>query len=279
MMVTWPFALLLLDVWPLARIDTAACSIRAQSGRCCARSSRSSHLFIALSVGSAAITSSVGGRQHGFALAERLANAVVSYPRYLGKTIWPADLAILYLHPQAWPGLAVAASILLLIGLTLLALKVFRHKPYVLTGWLFFVGVLVPTIGLIQVGRQSIADRYTYVPLIGLFWISAWGTPELRQRWRRAGALLAIVAAVVLVAFGVTSRRYAAEWRSSDALFEHALAHTHDNWAVHAFHGENLLNAGQFERAPNAISESGRCVIEPPPHLRPGTGLAPRTVV
>jgi hypothetical protein len=130
-------------------------------------------------------------------LSLRAANAVVSYARYLGKTVWPADLAIFYPYPPHWPVLVVCASVALLLTLTAVAVHQARRRPYLLVGWLWFVGTLVPVIGMLQTGSHAMADRFTYVSLVGIFLAVVWGRSILRAHgafpgrssWDGRGAL------------------------------------------------------------------------------------------
>ena len=114
----------------------------------------------------------------------RIANACVSYIIYIGKTIWPVNLAVYYPHPGLWPVWQALGAVLLLIAVTIPVIRTAKRLPYLTVGWLWFTGTLVPVIGIVQVGRQAMADRYTYIPLIGLFVMAAWGIPELLKKWR-----------------------------------------------------------------------------------------------
>ena len=120
----------------------------------------------------------------GYPLGLRVANAGVSYVRYLAMTVWPAGLSIYYPYERALPGITVLAAFGLLAGISLLALRLRKTSPYFLVGWLWYLGTLVPVIGLVQVGQEPMADRYTYIPLIGLFVIVAWGVPDMLGHWR-----------------------------------------------------------------------------------------------
>ena len=178
MLVTLPFVLLLLDVWPLERLSLGW-----------GRLIREKLPFIALAAVSMVITFLVqltGGsvaELGAIPLTPRIANALVSYVVYVAKMIWPTRLAIFYPLPPAIPAWQPIAALLLLAGVSVAAIRLARRYPYLLVGWFWYVGTLVPVIGLIQVGRQALADRYTYVPFIGLFIIVAWGVPDLLARW------------------------------------------------------------------------------------------------
>src|ERR1051326_2205979 len=179
MLVTLPFILLLLDFWPLGRMVNRSAikdSLRlvlekgpffALTGVSCVVTYLAQHQAVATVA--------------GLSMGKRLANAFVSYVRYVGKTFWPVDLAVFYPHPGQWPYWQVIGSVLVLGIITLLVFRVRRERPYLLVGWLWFLGTLVPVIGLVQVGWQSLADRYTYFPLIGLLIIIGWGAKDLAE--------------------------------------------------------------------------------------------------
>jgi tetratricopeptide (TPR) repeat protein len=264
MVVTLPFALLLFDVWPLQRLEAS----EAFEPRKIWPLVREKLPFFALSAGSSAVTIAVGATAPWaeLSLLQRLENVPVAYARYLGKALWPADLSIYYPHPYTWPAWLVLGSALLLVLATWAAILVRRRAPYVIAGWLFFLGVLVPTIGIVQVGRQAMADRYTYIPLIGVFWIVVWGVPDLLRRWRYATLASGIVACAVLVALGAVSHRYVSLWRDSVSLFEHAIATTRDNVVAHSVLGETYLRRGDLELAMHHLDETIR--------LRPSFPLA-----
>jgi tetratricopeptide (TPR) repeat protein len=245
MLVTLPFVLLLLDGWPLGRF-------RAVPAR---RLLLEKVPLFLLSAGSSAVTYLVQ-RQEGamgllgdLAPGARLANAAVGYAAYLGKTLWPARLAVFYPLPEGgYPAWRVAAAGLLLAALTLLALRRTRVRPWLAAGWLWFLGTLVPVIGLVQVGAQATADRYTYLPLIGLFVAAAWGAGAAARRLRLGGP--AAAAAVVLL--GVLMQRsfvQAGYWRDGETLLRHALGATRGNWVAHYTLGVTLEAAGRAEEA------------------------------
>jgi tetratricopeptide (TPR) repeat protein len=177
----------------------------------------------------------------------RVANAVVSYATYLFKALWPNDLAVYYPHPGALISAAsVAVSAVALIGLTALAVRQARHRPYAIVGWLWYLGTLIPVIGLIQVGEQARADRYTYIPLIGIFVIVVWAVAEIRAvapRWLLVPGVLA-----VLLLFWST-RAELPHWKSSETLFLRALAVTDGNFMAHNNLGTTLSDQGRVDEA------------------------------
>jgi tetratricopeptide (TPR) repeat protein len=252
MLVTWPLVLLLLDYWPLGRF---------QPGRVWPLV-REKLPFFALVAVSSVVTFLV--QQHSGAviamahlpLGARGANAVIAYGRYLGELFWPGDLAIFYPHPGYWPGAWVLLAGLFLGGLTGLLFFQRRRRPWLLMGWLWFVGTLVPVIGLVQVGQQAMADRYTYIPSLGVFIIVAWGGQALTRRWRFQRAAAAVAGAAVLgVCLGLT-RQQLGYWRDSETLYRHALEATKDNFLAYSNlgiflfeKGRNREAIGQFERA------------------------------
>ncbi len=181
MLVTFPFVLLLLDWWPLGRFGPGFAAslwpLVREKLPLFALSALSSAVTFAVQRGAGAVT-----WLETWPLPARLANALVSCARYLGKTVWPAGLAPFYPRVPAWPAWAVAGAALLLAGVTALALREARRRPWFAVGWFWFLGTLVPVIGIVQVGMQAMADRYTYVPLVGIFIAVAWGAAGAGER-------------------------------------------------------------------------------------------------
>ena len=229
MLVTLPFVLLLLDIWPLKRKGDLL---------------KEKLPLFALSAASVVVTvvaqsgpiASLGE----LPLRLRLANAVLSYVAYLGKTLVPRNLAVFYPMPTDFPAWKVMGAALLLASLTALAVLAVRRAPYVTVGWLWYLGTLVPVIGLVQVGGQSMADRYTYLPSIGLFLIVAWGLPELLGK--RTAAVLALA---VVIALAVGTRLQLRHWTDSEALFRHAVAVTDRNFLAHLNLAQILAGRGE----------------------------------
>jgi protein O-mannosyl-transferase len=231
-LVTLPFVLLLLDYWPLQRFEPvttrAACSALARLIW------EKAPLFLLAAV-SSLITLMA---HHSLGMLDpasrppmgmRVENAVVSYIRYLGKTIWPFDLAVFYPYPDAWPIPKVILCGLLLLAVSALAVRAARSHPYVFVGWFWFVGVLVPFIGLIQVGAQAMADRFMYVPVLGLCTLSIWGAAELTSGWPHRQTVLAIVGSVAVTACALAAHCQLKHWKNSLTLFSHAIAVTRNN--------------------------------------------------
>jgi tetratricopeptide (TPR) repeat protein len=261
MLVTLPFTFLLLDLWPLSRWKPGAGN--GGGGPIPWLLLREKIPLLALSIASSAVT--VLAQRSGRAVAtldaypfsNRLGNAVVSYAAYLWKTLWPSDLSFFYLHPKQ--GLApwqIGLSALALVSVTFLALRARSRRPYLLVGWLWYVGTLVPVIGLVQVGSQAMANRYTYVPLVGLFLMAAWGVPDLVESWQRRRASgaetprwLALPAVALLLALAVDTRAETRYWRDSASLFERALAVSPDNYLAHFGLGLTLSHQGKVDEA------------------------------
>ncbi len=177
----------------------------------------------------------------GLPLMARLANALIAYCRYLGKLFWPANLAVFYPHPKTWPMWLVLLAAGLLGGITVLALVGRRRRPYVPTGWFWFLGTLVPVIGLVQVGAQSMADRYSYLPSIGLLLVLVWGAGDLLGRWRHRAVALSVVATAVVMLCAVGTRRQLEFWKNTGTLFRHAAEVTEDNFVAYASLGNYAL--------------------------------------
>ena len=182
-------------------------------------------------------------------LSGRVANALVSYARYIAGTLWPANLACFYPRPEHWPIWQVAGAALLLGAITALVLWRLSSHRYMATGWFWFLGMLVPVIGLVQVGEQALADRYTYIPSIGLFILAAWGLGDIASRWPRLKPWLVSASAIVLAALVAVTRGQIPHWQNSEALFRHALAVTKDNAWVHCLLADILADAGNFDEA------------------------------
>lgn len=259
MLVTLPFVLILLDYWPLRRFGTGSgetADTRYQVGKKLPLSQlviEKLPLF-AVAILSSCITIYVqkGEALHTLEvtpLSFRIANALVAYLRYLGKTVWPSDLAVLYPLPRSIPLLHSISSALLLLLISYGAFTLSRRRPYLLVGWLWFLGTLVPVIGIVQVGLQSMADRYTYFPLIGIFILIVWGVADLaahRPSWRMP---LALAAAGLLTVYSVVTWSYVRCWENSTTLFTHAIAATSDNYYAHYMLGKALYEDNMIQEA------------------------------
>jgi tetratricopeptide (TPR) repeat protein len=182
-------------------------------------------------------------------LETRMANALIAYVQYIIKMFWPADLAFFYPYLLWWPPWILAGAILLLTGLTILMLGYVKTRPYLAVGWLWYLGTLIPVIGIVQVGSQAMADRYTYIPLIGLFIMIAWGVPELTAKWRFRKPFLSILSVVVLSVLAGCSWQQVQYWKNSVTLFERALSVTSRNYLAHNNLGVALFYEGRIEDA------------------------------
>lgn len=231
MLVTLPCVLLLLDVWPLDRLRTGLRPLLVEKIPLFLLAAASSAVTVYAQEGSLATLQAVS-------VGRRLGNALVSYAIYLGKTFWPAKLAVFYPLPLSIPPWKAASAGALLVMLTALAVwRIFSRKggrqPYLAVGWLWFLGMLVPVIGLIQVGRQAMADRYTYLPSIGLFLAVVWGVAELASRVRVPRPVLAGAALALVAALSLAAHAQARTWKDSLTLFRHALTVTDGNYLAH----------------------------------------------
>lgn len=263
MVVTLPIVLLLLDGWPLGRLRD-----RAGLRRCVIEKLP---LFALACAGGVMtiVAQGSGGAIADFeqlSLGRRLANAVVSFAVYLGQTFWPRDLAVFYPHPRGQlSAFAIAGSALLLIALSGLAWRAARRHPAVTVGWLWFVITLLPVIGIVQVGSQAHADRYMYLPLVGLAIAVAWGVPALARRLpldpRRRTAALGTVALAAVAALAVDTTAQLSHWRDSESLMRRAIAVTGPNFIAHGHLGDALLSQGRAAEAAAELRESAR--IEP----------------
>ncbi len=257
MLVTLPFVLLLLDFWPLQRLGKATngetgAALGWDAIRPLIREKLPLFYLTLLSIFVTYRVQQAGGAVvpiETMPLGLRISNALVSYLGYLRKTLWPSDLAVFYPYPSSFPAWQVLGSALLLVAISTAVVWKARRAPYLMTGWLWYLGTLVPVIGLVQVGRQSMADRYTYIPSIGLFIVVAWGVPELLRSWRHRRLMLAVASTAVLVALCIATSQQTRHWQSSIALFGHALDVTRDNYVAHYNRGAAYSDLGRHEQA------------------------------
>jgi protein O-mannosyl-transferase len=262
MLVTLPFVLLLLDYWPLKRFGQR---IVAPEGEQPAGPKyhwasirpliwEKTPLFVLAALSS--IVTYVVQQQAGavvsieaIPLIGRVSNAFVSYTFYIDKMIWPIDLAVLYPHPGLWPLWLVVGAGLPIIAATITVILKAQSFPYLAVGWLWYVGTLVPVIGLVQVGIQTRADRYSYIPLIGLFIIAAWGFPEIIKKWRYRKEALASLSALSLLCLLALTWTQAGYWKNSLSLFDHTLKVTDRNSIMYNNRGLIYGNLGNYTRA------------------------------
>ena len=255
MLVTVPFLLLLLDYWPLRRLQGERSEVLGnKKTNWLMLVWEKTPLFILAAI-SCFITYLVQRKWgavtplEASALDIRIANAIVSYIAYLGKTIWPVGLAAFYPHPGLPSIWAMAMSLLLLVVFFVAAVIYRRRFPFLTVGWFWYVGTLVPVIGLVQVGDQSMADRYTYIPLIGVFIAVCWGVPELLHWWSRRKGFLVTLSAIGITILMVLTWTQVQHWRDGETLFAHAVAVTEDNYFAHAALGDAVLKGGRTSEA------------------------------
>jgi len=262
MLVTLPFLFLLLDYWPLRRFPPAPAPRRRKKRKQAEPRATPQSLvweklpLFALTLGSAAITFTAqrsGGSVAALeqlSLWRRLDNAVVSYVAYVWKTIVPKDLCAFYPFPATpQPLWQFAAALLLLAGVSYLAVWSWREHRYLAVGWLWYLGTLVPVIGLVQVGEQALADRYTYLPLIGLFIMLSWGAHDLLTRWKADARIFGALGLLLLAALAAPSVRQVAHWKNEKTLFQHAAAVTQGNFTAHNNLGNVFSEEGQHQQA------------------------------
>jgi hypothetical protein len=250
MLVTLPVLLLMLDAWPLRRKEPWRHLVLEKAP------------LLALSIATGALTfvaqrqGGTVGSLAGYPLGVRVANAVVATATYLGKAIWPTRLAAFYPHPgaslAAWK---IAGSALVLVTLTLWTIHVRRSRPYLLLGWAWYLVTLAPVVGIVQVGWQARADRYTYIPLIGIFLGVVWAVSD---RFAERPALVGSLASAALVMLGIGAFAQAGYWRDSETLFRHALAVTDNNSVAHNNLGTALLRRGLPSQAEEHFAEAVR---------------------
>jgi tetratricopeptide (TPR) repeat protein len=255
MVVTLPLVLLLLDFWPLRRFQPSTTSPLQSSSSPALRliTEKLPFLGAAFLVGIVTIFAqkSTGALQaiDRLPVGYRIANAVVSYGHYFAQTFWPANLAVYYPYPKHFSFGPVAAVTLAGVAISLAVLWTLRQRPYLAFGWFWFLVALAPVIGLIQVGNQAYADRYMYLPMIGLLIMIAWGVFDLARNIPNLEITLSTAAVVVIFACIVVTRQQIGFWKDSVTLFSHALAVTENNNFAHNNLGTALLDQGQVNEA------------------------------
>ena len=254
MLVTLPFVLLLLDYWPLRRLQ-----FRQERGVDEALDKRTANrseplklilekipllvLAIGLSIATFHFQKLAGAVKHldMFPLQARVANAMVSYLKYLGKMVWPNELSILYPHPgntlPAWESILCG---IVLVGITIISIILIRRVPYFAVGWLWYLGTLVPVIGIVQVGGQAMADRFVYVPQIGIFIIVAWGLPEIISKWHFKKWIMSIVTGIIIFTLLIKTSEQVSHWKNSITIFRHTISITEKKYPSFAVIYNNL---------------------------------------
>jgi protein O-mannosyl-transferase len=281
-LVTWPFVMLLLDYWPLRRMPNAECrmpnaaaSTPPHVSRFTFHASRFTfHVprpllfekipFFVLAALESVVTIVVQKHGGGLAAGEslplsaRLANALISCGRYLGKLLWPTDLAVYYPHPGHWPLGQVLLAGGLILGISLLVWAQRRRFPFLLMGWLWYCGTLVPLSQVIQTGGHAMADRWTYLPTLGMLILVVWGGCDLTRGWRyQVVAWSAAGGAAIFLCLALT-RQQIGYWKDGETLFRHTLAVTQNNAVAHDALGVALNNQGQIDEAICQFQEAVR---------------------
>jgi len=274
MAVTLPFVFLLLDYWPMLRFSQGTNETQESTThpvtdhfyrqRSCLYLFLEKGPFFALSL-LFSITTFLA-QKHGEAvqplenipLTFRTANAFVSYFNYIGKMLWPHDLAIYYPLPHTWPLWQVSCALIVILSLTFIVVLLYKSVPYLFTGWFWYLGTLVPVIGLVQVGTQAMADRYTYVPLAGLFLIIAWVVADVVKHGGILRIILPLLLALGICACIVVSWLEVQNWQNSLTLFRHTLSVTRENYFAHNGMGVILRGLGDMKGAEMHFNEALR---------------------
>jgi protein O-mannosyl-transferase len=273
MLVTLPFVLLLLDYWPLQRFQKIKTDHKIQTEVFEKETLEVSKpadpeykwsliyplLWEKVPLFALAILSSIatyiaaqsGGLKsmEAFPLGARIGNAFISYIAYIGKMIWPSNLAVFYPYPTLLVPWQVLGSVILLIAITLAVFRMVKRSPYLATGWLWYIGTLLPVIGIVQAGSQAIADRYTYIPLIGLFIMVAWGVPDLLKKWKYRKEILLTLYALSILCLSIITWTQVGYWQDSITLFNHTLKVTDDNWLAYNSRGVAYKDLGNYGQA------------------------------
>jgi regulator of sirC expression with transglutaminase-like and TPR domain len=271
MLVTLPFVLLLLDYWPLQRFQEIKPDHKVQAVKETLEVKKPADseykwsliypllwekvpLFV-LAILSSIVTyiaqQKVGAVQsiEALPLGVRIGNALISYIAYIGKMIWPSNLAVLYPHPRLLVPWHVLGSVFLLIAITLIVIWRAKKLPYLATGWLWYIGALVPVIGIVQVGDQAMADRYTYISLIGLFIMMAWGVPDLLKKWNHRKEILLTSSALSILCLSIITWTQVGYWQNSITLYDHTLKVTDYNLPIYINRGAVYNGLGNYRQA------------------------------
>ncbi len=268
MLVTWPFVMVLIDYWPLCRFKQS--TVNSDISRAGSQQStiwrlvREKIPFFALALASSVVTFVVQKQTGAMEAGERIPfsdhveNALISYCRYLGKLFWPTDLAVLYPHPGYWPVSEVVLALGFLAGVSVCLFVVRARYPFLLMGWLWFLGTLVPVLGLVQVGFQAMADRYTYIPSIGVFIIVIWGANELaRVQTRQLVIITATIVMAIVLCIGLTRQQLEC-WQDGETLFRQTIKVTENNYLAYNNLGTAFSEANLTEEGIKAFQEAIR---------------------
>jgi tetratricopeptide (TPR) repeat protein len=261
MLVTLPCVMLLLDYWPSRRFEPSPGEPRLRRALPVLLEKLP---FFGLTALISVVTLIVCtkteaiGKVSGVSMSGRIENAFVAYARYLSKTFWPVDLALPYIHPGHWPLTLVSLGALLVIGLSIGALLTIRRWPYVFVGWFWFLGTLVPVIGLVQWGLQSMADRFTYIPSIGLFIMLVWSLAEAARAKGLPNSLMSFSTGALLLALALRSEHQLRYWQNDQLLFFHAIQVTDRNYMAYDSLGSALNRHGAQAQALALCKEAVR---------------------
>jgi tetratricopeptide (TPR) repeat protein len=254
MMVTLPCVLLVLDYWPLGRWQQ-----KNRRGLLVEKAP-----FFLLSAIVSVVTYSTQKNADmmsnvltglSLSFSARLENALVSYGRYLGKLFWPVDLCVLYPYPDHWPMQKILFAGLLVLGLSVLVFVMRRQRPYLLTGWLWYLGTLVPVLGLVPVGAQAMADRYSYIPSVGILIVLVWGTCQMTRGWHYQSIGLGAVGGMLVLICIVLTRHQLGYWKDDVSVWERAIAVTENNYDAHNMLGRAWYAQGRMDDAIREIQE------------------------
>jgi protein O-mannosyl-transferase len=266
MLVTLPFVLLLLDYWPLGRVSRLCCTTARGGPRsdisgqwsvvygCFLKLVLEKLPLIALSAIPSLVTffaqHAALGWTEQLPISSRINNAIVSYVTYIWQMFWPARLVVFYPHPEhRLPTWQIIVALAILIAVTALVVVLRKKRPYLITGWLWYLGMLVPVIGIVQVGWQARADRYTYLPQIGLYILITWGVADLTAAWRRQREILSTATAIIIGLLSWHAWIQASHWRDSETLFKYTLAVSPNNDVAENNLGIVFLGKGQLDKA------------------------------
>jgi len=271
MLVTLPFVLLMLDFWPLGRLCHIRDTRNEVTGQHTDERPNIFRLvwekvpFFTLAVVSSVVTFIVQERGGAVKLLEmysiqtRIINAFVAYIEYIVNMVWPVKLAVLYPHPgnslPIWKGVVTG---LVMVLITVLVIRKARKIQYLAVGWFWYIVTLIPVIGIVQVGSQAMADRYTYITLIGLFVIIAWGANDLLSKWLRRKIWLGTLAAIILPVLIVLTWKQVQYWEDSITLYKHTLKHTSNNFIIYNNLGKVYNDSGKYKEAIEAYKQSTR---------------------
>ena len=260
MLVTLPATMLLLDYWPLRRLPPHGSEQRATPMGVLLE--KVPLLAMALMCAVATLIAARGRSAllglETFPLRARMENTLMSYAGYLGKVLWPTDLAVFYPLEPSLPLGNVVLAVCLFVAITVLAVAGRRRWPYILVGWLWFIGTLLPVVGLLQAGSQAMADRFTYFPLTGLFIAAVWGAADASRWMSMRPSRVAGITCLLMAVLAVATLRNLAYWKDGETLFKHALDVTRSNWMAHASLGDALLRKGNVEEARRHFEEALR---------------------